>query len=389
MTLAIVDDELDEPDEALTVILEPLPSTQAVVALRQPDGSACPGTGVRCDATVTIVDNDASEDATLSGLAVNDGSTDLLTFAPGTTTYTAMVASDVETLTFTATKGDDGASVAYLDSDGNPIDDADTAAGHQVPLDVGANVITVRVTAQDGTTTETYTVTVNRAALAVSAVFGAARYDVTEGESVTVTVNLSEAPGRELTLPLNRENAGGVNDADLTGVPPSVTFAATAMSASFTVMATDNDVYNGGSSRWVLLEPLPRPDGVFEAMTGATTTQVYILDNEDPPPTVDGGGGGRRRDGDGGDGRGVHAVAHRGDDGRAVGGGGRERDRGGVEGCERVAVVGDLRRGCGHVHARAGDRRRRHGQRRRDGDGGRWARARATRWATRARRRWR
>ena len=57
VTLAIVEDELDEPDEALTVILEPLASTQSVVALREPDGTACP-TDTRCDATVTINDND-------------------------------------------------------------------------------------------------------------------------------------------------------------------------------------------------------------------------------------------------------------------------------------------------------------------------------------------
>ena len=158
-------------------------------------------------------------------------------------------------------------------------------------LAVGDNVIKVKVTAADGTTTQTYTVTVTRAVLAVSVVFGAERYDVTEGESVTVTVNLSEAPGRELTLQLTRENGDGVNDADLTGVPPSVTFAATAMSASFTVMATDNDVYNGGNERSVILQLFPRPlqlfplpDGVFEAMTGATSTEIYILDNEDAPP---------------------------------------------------------------------------------------------------------
>ena len=112
--------------------------------------------------TATVRVGAASTDATLSGLAVSGGGTDLLTFGSDTTTYTAMVANDVETLTFSATKSDDGASVAYLDSDGNTLDDADTAAGHQVPLDVGANVITVRVTAEDGTTTETYTVTVTR-----------------------------------------------------------------------------------------------------------------------------------------------------------------------------------------------------------------------------------
>ncbi len=43
--------------------------------------------------------------------------------------------------------------------------DADASAdGHQVDLDVGSNTITVKVTAEDGTTTRTYTVTVTRAA---------------------------------------------------------------------------------------------------------------------------------------------------------------------------------------------------------------------------------
>ena len=251
VTLAIVDDALDEPDEALTVILEPLPSTQAVVALSEPNGTPCP-TARRCDATVTITDNDSAV-ATLSGLAVSGGGAELLTFASDNTTYTAMVANDVETLTFSATKSDAGASVAYLDSDGNTLDDADTTeGGFQVALAVGANAITVRVTAENGTTQD-YTVTVTRA----------------EGL-------------------------------------PTVTVAAA--------------IFSG-------------------------------------------------RDGGGGGGRGVHAVAHRVDDGSADGDGDGEPDRGGVEGCERGAVVGDLRGGCGHGPAGAGDRRRRHGRRRRDGDG--------------------
>ena len=41
--------------------------------------------------------------------------------------------------------------------------DAGTAAGQQVVLAVGANVIKVKVTAEDGTTTRTYTVTATRA----------------------------------------------------------------------------------------------------------------------------------------------------------------------------------------------------------------------------------
>ena len=282
VTLAIVDDELDEPDEALTVILEPLPSTQAVVALRQPDGTACPGTGNRCDATVTIVDNDASEDATLSGLAVNDGSADLLTFVPGTTTYTAMVANDVETLTFTATKGDDGASVAYLDSDGNPIDDADTAAGHQVPLDVGANVITVRVTAEDGSATLDYTVTVNRAVLPVVTIAkdknvfveneGAAGFTLSRtgptAAALTVTVEVTQQADRDL-LP------------DGAAAERTVTFAVGSATAALTVALKDDDL---ASTNGELTVEVQAGMGYTVGDPGSATLDVVDSDTGRPTP---------------------------------------------------------------------------------------------------------
>ena len=60
VTLVIVDDALDESDETLSVFLEPALSLPQVVALRQPDGTACPTTNLisQCAVTVTIVDND-------------------------------------------------------------------------------------------------------------------------------------------------------------------------------------------------------------------------------------------------------------------------------------------------------------------------------------------
>ena len=107
----------------------------------------------------------ASTDATLSGLAVNDGNADLTltpTFASGMYTYTASVVSTVAEVTVTPTKNDDGATIEYLDASNMTLADNDTsAAGQQVALDLGDNVIKVKVTAEDGTT-KTYTVTVTR-----------------------------------------------------------------------------------------------------------------------------------------------------------------------------------------------------------------------------------
>ena len=114
-----------------------------------------------------------STDATLSGLVVNDGNKDLAltpTFASDTTLYTASVANTVAEVTVTPTKNDTTATIEYLDASDMTLADADTlAAGQQVALAEGDNAIKVKVTAADGTTTQTYTVTVNRPAAANSA----------------------------------------------------------------------------------------------------------------------------------------------------------------------------------------------------------------------------
>ncbi len=105
----------------------------------------------------------ASSDASLSGLSLS-GVTLSPDFASGTATYTASVYNSVTSTTVTATPTDDDAKVVIT-----PVVDADASAeGHQVDLDVGSNVVTVKVTAEDGTTTRTYTVTVTRAANSVT-----------------------------------------------------------------------------------------------------------------------------------------------------------------------------------------------------------------------------
>ena len=116
--------------------------------------------------TLRLRDSPISTDATLSGLAVKDGSTDVTltpTFASGTTSYRASVANAVAEVTVTPTTTDDGATIEYLNASDMTLADAGTAAGQQVTLAMGANVIKVKVTAEDGTTTRTYTVTATRA----------------------------------------------------------------------------------------------------------------------------------------------------------------------------------------------------------------------------------
>ena len=96
-----------------------------------------------------------STDATLSGLTLSG--VNIGTFDSATTFYTASVAHDVRQTTVTPTTNDNGATYA-IKLDG--VADADGV----ISLAVGGNVITIEVTAEDGNTVRTYTVTVTRAA---------------------------------------------------------------------------------------------------------------------------------------------------------------------------------------------------------------------------------
>ena len=102
-----------------------------------------------------------SSDATLSALAVSDG-TNAVTLAPAfaaaTTEYTASVANAVASVTVTPTVNDSKATVTVAGSAVN----SGSASG-AVSLDVGSNAIAIVVTAPDATA-KTYTVTVTRAA---------------------------------------------------------------------------------------------------------------------------------------------------------------------------------------------------------------------------------
>ena len=105
--------------------------------------------------------------ATLSDLELQDTSDDSdialsPTFATATTSYTAMVANDVDTILVDPTTSDDGATIEYLDAEDMDIPDAGTADGQQVALVLGDNTIKVKVTAGDTMTIETYAVVVTR-----------------------------------------------------------------------------------------------------------------------------------------------------------------------------------------------------------------------------------
>ena len=99
----------------------------------------------------------SSTDATLSALALKTGTHGWIwVLAPPDRTWDVDVPNFVSTLTVDAFPSNSQAS--YIVRQGGA-----TAPDGEVSLSVGSNVITVEVTAEDGETTETYTVTVTRA----------------------------------------------------------------------------------------------------------------------------------------------------------------------------------------------------------------------------------
>ena len=118
--------------------------------------------------TVVVTRAATSTDATLSALALKDGST-AITLSPGfsstTTSYTASVANAVDEITIVPEVNESNATYEIQDSGGTALADADDMEdGFQVSLNVGANTIKVEVTAEDTSTMETYTVVATRAA---------------------------------------------------------------------------------------------------------------------------------------------------------------------------------------------------------------------------------
>ena len=178
-------------------------------------------------ATVTI--HSISHDATLEDLSLSG--VDFGTFSGAVTSYEASVGHGVETVAVTATAG-------------HPLATVTVEPGHEVSLSVGANRIDVTVTAEDGTTTRTYTVTVTRAALPVATITADAT-PVSEGTAATFTVSLDQSAPEALTVAVDVTESGSV----LSGTPPaSVAFAEGAASATLTAPTTGNSVVEPDST---------------------------------------------------------------------------------------------------------------------------------------------
>ncbi len=145
------------------------------------------GTGDLDTGTVTVTAVAENNNANLSALTLSAGT---LTpdFDAATTTYAAMVDNSVSSLTLTPTVANAFATIIVA---GTAVTSG-TASG-SVELAEGPNAIAVEVTATDGSTTQTYTVTVTRAAAPTAAISDTVPDSLTEAnlDGATLTVTLT------------------------------------------------------------------------------------------------------------------------------------------------------------------------------------------------------
>ena len=114
--------------------------------------------------TYTIsITREASSNADLSAFTLSSG-TFSPSFAASTTSYTASVSNATSSITVTPTRSDANASIQVRVNGGTYVTVVSGVVSGSLPLNVGNNTIDVSVTAQDGTTIKTYTITVSRCA---------------------------------------------------------------------------------------------------------------------------------------------------------------------------------------------------------------------------------
>ncbi|WP_256759494.1 cadherin-like beta sandwich domain-containing protein [Cohnella sp. WQ 127256] len=152
-----------------------------------------------------VVTRTPSSAAMLSALTISPGAFNE-PFASGTTSYTASVANNVTTISLTPTVSD---STANLTVNGHS--SVSGAVYGPIPLTIGANTITIDVTAQDGTTTTPYSIVVTRtpssaAMLSALTISPGALNEPFAPETLTYTARVANNVSSINVTPVNAES---------------------------------------------------------------------------------------------------------------------------------------------------------------------------------------
>ena len=269
ISIATGDDTVFEADETFTVTLAS-PSSNAVL-------------GTQKTATGTIENNDAaSTDTALKALTITAAGSEvtlLPTFAVEEHNYRASVDNTVASVSVAAEANHRKATVAIIEG---------------TDLAFGENTLTLRVTAEDGITTQDYTVTVTRALPELTWESQSTLSLDEDAGAVELTVTLTPASSDQVTVDYTTLAASAVEGEDYTQASGTLTFAAGETQKTITVTILDDTLYEPVSVDGILVE-LSNVTGT--AVLGRTTVYLQIQDNDSPPAatmenvTVDEGAG--------------------------------------------------------------------------------------------------
>ena len=238
---------------------------------------ASPAQAQSTDATLSALTVEASEDGDTTNFPK---SVPIGAFAATTETYTATVDSRVGHVRLTPTVNDSGATV-QVGKTGSLQTVASGSASQAIALNVGANPITVEVTAADGSTKKTYTVTITRQPPTVQFA-DRGFYTVNEvaagntGTEATVTVSitppLAQASSVKVTT-LAKSTATATDDYVVGGLNPSgaLDLPAGATSASFTLRAVADN-----------LDDARRLENVFLQLEAVASAPYAVAAHSDP-----------------------------------------------------------------------------------------------------------
>ncbi|MFC3726241.1 cadherin-like beta sandwich domain-containing protein [Neoaquamicrobium sediminum] len=192
-----------------------------------------------------------STDVTLSSLAASAGTLDPA-FDPATLTYDVAVDNATDSITLTPTATEATATIAV---DGQAV--ASGSASQQIALAVGSTPIAVVVTAEDGTTTQAYTVTVTRAASA---------------DAMLAGLMPSAGSLDPAFAPATADYAVAVDNAT-----DSITLTPTATEATATIAVDGQAVASGSASQALALAVGTTAIPVVVTAQDGTTTQTYTV----------------------------------------------------------------------------------------------------------------
>ena len=268
----MIDDRVAEEDETFTVTLSKatgvaIADAEGVGTIRDDDGVTPPPPPPPPPPALRIDDSAVDEDAGMAEFTVrmSAASTEAVSVGYATSDRTAEAGLDYTstsgTLTMTAGLTVATIAVTVLDDD---VAEGDEAFAVTLSGATGATIA-------DGEGIGTIR---DDELPAVLVSFGAASYQVAEGESVEVAVVLAPAVNRSVTVRLTHLPGDGATEADYSGVPENLVFESLETRRTFRILATADAETEEGES--VVLGFGTLPAG---ATAGATATSTVILED--------------------------------------------------------------------------------------------------------------